>query len=60
MYAFLKAYWERKPQKGLIFYSGRGSQYTSNDFQKVFYHQPIAIIFIILLSEQIKLASSQF
>ena len=32
---FLKIYWQRKPQKGLIFHSDRGSQYTSNDFQKV-------------------------
>ena len=35
MHTFLKAYWQRKPQKGLIFHSDRGSQYTSNDFQTI-------------------------
>ncbi len=33
--AFMKAYWSRKPSKGLIHHSDRGSQYTSNDFQKL-------------------------
>lgn len=33
--AFMKAYWARKPSKGLIHHSDRGSQYTSNDFQKL-------------------------
>ena len=31
----LKAYWARKPNKGLIHHSDRGSQYTSHDFQKL-------------------------
>jgi putative transposase len=35
LHTFLKAYWQRKPQKGVIFHSDRGSQYTSKDFQKV-------------------------
>jgi len=35
LHTFLKAYWQRKPQKGLMFHSDRGSQYTSNEFQKV-------------------------
>lgn len=35
IHTFLKAYWNRRPQKGLIFHSDRGSQYTSNEFQKV-------------------------
>lgn len=33
--AFLKAYWSRKPGKGLIHHSDRGSQYASKDFQKL-------------------------
>jgi transposase InsO family protein len=33
--AFLKAYWSRKPKAGLIHHSDRGSQYASNDFQKL-------------------------
>lgn len=33
--AFLKAYWHRKPGKGLIHHSDRGSQYTSNQFQAI-------------------------
>ena len=33
--AFLKAYWSRKPAKGLIHHSDRGSQYTSKDFQNL-------------------------
>ena len=32
MDAFLKAYWKRKPSKGLIFHSDRGSQYTAKSF----------------------------
>lgn len=32
--AFMKAYWSRKPGKGLIHHSDRGSQYASIDFQK--------------------------
>ncbi len=35
MKAFSKAYWSRKPGKGLIHHSDRGSQYASNDFQKL-------------------------
>ena len=35
LHTFLKAYWQRKPQKGLMFHSDRGSQYTSNDLKKV-------------------------
>jgi len=31
--SFIKAYWKRKPNKGLIFHSDRGTQYTSKDFQ---------------------------
>ena len=31
---FLKAFWQRKPSKGMVFHSDRGSQYTSNDLQK--------------------------
>ena len=30
--AFTKAYWSRKPAKGLVHHSDRGSQYASNDF----------------------------
>lgn len=33
--ALLKAVWKRKPNKGLIFHSDRGSQYASNSFQKL-------------------------
>lgn len=33
--AFLLAYWKRKPGKGLIHHSDRGSQYTSKDFQNL-------------------------
>ncbi len=33
--AFLVAYWSRKPKKGLIHHSDKGSQYASHDFQKV-------------------------
>lgn len=33
--AFLKAMWHRKPGKGLIFHSDRGSQYASLAFQKL-------------------------
>ncbi len=33
--AFLKYYWTRKPKPGLIHHSDRGSQYASNDFQKI-------------------------
>ena len=32
--AFLMAVWRRRPERGLIFHSDRGSQYCSNDFQK--------------------------
>ncbi len=35
MHTFSKAYWQRSPQKGLIFHSDRGSQYTFNEFQRV-------------------------
>ena len=31
--ALLMAYWKRKPAKGVIHHSDRGSQYASNDFQ---------------------------
>lgn len=34
----MKAYWSRKPAKGLIHHSDRGSQYASNDFQKLLNH----------------------
>ncbi len=33
--AFLKAIWKRKPSKGLIFHSDRGSQYASHQYQKL-------------------------
>lgn len=33
--AFLNAYWSRKPSKGLIHHSDRGSQYTSKEFLKI-------------------------
>lgn len=33
--AFLRAYWGRKPSKGLIYHSECGSQYTSKDFQSL-------------------------
>lgn len=32
--AFSKAYWSRKPKKGLIHHSDKGSQYASYDFQE--------------------------
>ena len=32
--AFLMAVWHRRSEGGLMFHSGRGSQYCSNDFQK--------------------------
>lgn len=35
MDAFTMAYLQRKPQPGLIFHSDRGSQYASDDFQKL-------------------------
>lgn len=36
--SFMKAYWSRKPSKGLIHHSDRGSQYASNDFQKTLFN----------------------
>lgn len=33
--AFMQAYWKRKPDKGLIFHSDRGSQYASNNFRNL-------------------------
>lgn len=33
--AFEMAIWRRRPEPGLIFHSDRGSQYCSNDFQKL-------------------------
>ncbi len=33
--ALLMAYWRRKPGKGLIHHSDRGSQYAGNDYQKL-------------------------
>ena len=35
IHSFMKAYWNRKPSKDLIFHSDRGSQYTSNNFIKI-------------------------
>jgi transposase InsO family protein len=35
MEALLMAYWRRKPGKGLIHHSDRGSQYAGNDYQKL-------------------------
>lgn len=35
MDALLMAIWRRRPASGLIFHSDRGSQYCSNDFQKM-------------------------
>ena len=32
--ALLMAYWRRKPEKGLIHHSDRGSQYASDEYQK--------------------------
>jgi putative transposase len=31
--ALLMAYWKRKPKRGVIYHSDRGSQYASHDFQ---------------------------
>jgi len=31
--ALSMAYWRRKPEKGLIHHSDRGSQYAGNDYQ---------------------------
>jgi transposase InsO family protein len=33
--ALSMAYWRRKPEKGLIHHSDRGSQYAGNDYQKL-------------------------
>lgn len=33
--ALLSAYWRRKPAKGVIFHSDKGSQYASHDYQKL-------------------------
>ena len=33
--AFLKAYWKRKSENGLIFHSDRGSQYASHRYQQL-------------------------
>ena len=33
--ALTMAYWQRKPDKGLIHHSDRGSQYAGNDYQKL-------------------------
>lgn len=33
--AFTMAFWRRRPEKGLIFHSDRGSQYCSHEFQKL-------------------------
>jgi putative transposase len=33
--AMLMAIWKRKPAKGLIFHSDRGSQYASDDYRKI-------------------------
>jgi putative transposase len=33
--ALTMAYWKRKPESGLILHSDRGSQYASNDYQKL-------------------------
>jgi putative transposase len=33
--ALMMAYWRRKPTKGLIHHSDRGSQYASDDYQKL-------------------------
>ena len=33
--AFLMAYWRRKPAKGLVFHSDRGSQYCERGFRKL-------------------------
>ncbi|HID15334.1 MAG TPA: hypothetical protein EYP16_00825 [Candidatus Atribacteria bacterium] len=33
--AFQTAIWPRRPQAGLIFHSGRDSQYCSKDFQNM-------------------------
>jgi putative transposase len=35
MDALIMAIWRRKPSRGLIFHSDRGSQYCSHDFQKL-------------------------
>jgi putative transposase len=35
---FLKAYWDRKPGKGLIHHSDKGSQYTSNRFKDILFN----------------------
>ena len=35
MEALTMAIWRRKPSRGLIFYSDRGSQYCSHNFQKL-------------------------
>ena len=36
--ALTHAFWMRKPGKGLIFHSDRGSQYTSASFRKLLKH----------------------
>jgi putative transposase len=33
--SLLMALWRRRPGTGLLFHSDRGSQYSSNDFQKM-------------------------
>lgn len=33
--ALLMAYWKRKPAKGLMYRSDRGSQYTSHEYQSL-------------------------
>jgi transposase InsO family protein len=33
--ALMMAYWHRKPEKGLIHHSDRGSQYASNEYQQM-------------------------
>ena len=37
-HALQMAYWKRKPPKGLIHHSDRGSQYTSAEYQKLLKH----------------------
>jgi hypothetical protein len=42
MKAMIKAYNVRKPPKGLVFHSDRGSQYTSKRFRKLLKHRDLA------------------
>lgn len=42
MDALIMVIWRRKPSRGLIFHSDRGSQYCSHDFQKLLKNHEIS------------------